>query len=89
MIYCIWGPLIIPISEISPHTTLCSRSALYTNYFRGVFPLLLEELKYQPQHEMTVCFLQGMRYFWSQESLPALQSLLVNSVLLVSLSAIL
>lgn len=56
MIYCIWCPLIIPISKIPPHTTLYSRSALYTNYFRVVFFLLLEELKYQPQHEMTVFF---------------------------------
>lgn len=35
MIYCIWSPLIIPISEIPPYTILYPPNALYPNYFGG------------------------------------------------------
>lgn len=34
MIYCIWTPLIIPISEIHPYTILLSPMAFCPNYFR-------------------------------------------------------
>lgn len=37
MIYCIWSLLIIPMSEIPPHTILYSHNALYPNYFRVFF----------------------------------------------------
>lgn len=57
------------------------------------FFLLLQDFKYQTRLEMTVLFffpfLQGIRYFWSKQSLPLEQPLLLNPVLLVSLSAIL
>lgn len=65
MIYCIWSPLIIPISEIPPCTILNSHNALYPNYFR-VFFMLLQEFKYQPEY-----FSQGIRYCRGEESLGA------------------